>query len=380
MRAILVDDERLGLKQLQMMLESVEGVEIIGAYQDPVMSYRAVKELLPDVVFLDIQMPEIDGLEAGMRIQEAVPGVEIVFVTAHDQYAVQAFEMNALDYIMKPLQKHRLENTVARIRKRMEAGSSEESASGLPRLCFMNNIRVQWPGKSPEILKWRTAKAKELFAYLFHYRGRTISKEALMELLWPDTELPKSMQLLYTTVYQIRRSLKQYGIGGVSIDTVNFTDGYMLDLGMVPNDIDEWEEELKKLKPPNESNVKEHEHVLSMYEGDYLGDSDYLWAEQERERLRRQWMDGALALSEYYIRMGLTHDAIRIHHHIQRIDPVYEDSYFAVMKLYASLHNRAAVKEQYELLVWKLEQELDAAPSKQIEEWYRNWLKEATER
>ncbi len=133
MRVILVDDERLALQQLRKTLEcDVGGIQVIGMFSDPVRVVEDIKKLQPDAVFLDIHMPEITGLKLGKQLQTLVPGIEIVFVTAYDRYAVQAFEMYALDYVMKPIQSNRLQKTVQRLREKIGTGKENKQESESP--------------------------------------------------------------------------------------------------------------------------------------------------------------------------------------------------------------------------------------------------------
>ncbi|UUZ90115.1 response regulator [Paenibacillus sp. P25] len=120
MKVMLVDDERLALMQLDKMLKEF-GVDVLGSFMNPVEAVAEAGILQPDVVFLDIHMPELYGMEAAEAIQECCPSAEIVFITAYDEYAVKAFELNALDYLLKPLQRDRLERTIQRWRMRHTA-------------------------------------------------------------------------------------------------------------------------------------------------------------------------------------------------------------------------------------------------------------------
>lgn len=109
MRAILIDDEQLPLMYLKKVLENkIDGVEVVGVYQDPIQAYENIKTDSPDVIFIDIHMPEMNGLEMAERIQGAFQNIEIVFVTGDDRHALEAFDLYAFDYIMKPLQIERL--------------------------------------------------------------------------------------------------------------------------------------------------------------------------------------------------------------------------------------------------------------------------------
>ncbi|MFC0329004.1 LytR/AlgR family response regulator transcription factor [Paenibacillus sepulcri] len=130
---MLIDDERLALKQLKRMLEEVVGgVEIIEMTSNPVQALERSEELQPDVVFLDIHMPGMNGLKLGEKLQQAVPHVEIVFVTAYDQYAVKAFDICALDYILKPVHPIRLQQTVERVRQKIMLVREIDGLSPIP--------------------------------------------------------------------------------------------------------------------------------------------------------------------------------------------------------------------------------------------------------
>jgi len=112
LRALIVDDERLARKDLTNMLNELSIVEPIGEAEDVPSALKAIQELNPDVVFLDIQMPG----QTGFDLVEQVDFLgKIIFVTAYDEYALRAFEINALDYLMKPVNKDRLQKSLERI-------------------------------------------------------------------------------------------------------------------------------------------------------------------------------------------------------------------------------------------------------------------------
>ncbi len=375
MRAMLIDDEHLPLMHLKKMLErDIGGVEVIGTYSDPLEAVEIAQVQKPDVVFLDINMPEISGLEIGEQLQACVPGAEIVFVTGYDRYAVDAFELCALDYVMKPVQLERLQKTMERLKGKIAAEPEKAQENERPVVisCF-NQIKLELPDKEPHIIKWRTAKSLELFAYLLHNRNRVVDKESLIELLWPDCDITKGVTQLYTTIYLIRQTLKRNGLGDVSISKGNLEAGYKLTTGSAKVDTEEWEAHLKQLSVPTRQTIDEHEQVLDMYKGDYLGNYDFLWAEHERERLRRLYLGHAENVSAFYMEEGNLEAAIHVNQRMQQLYPLEEASYFSLMKLYDALGNRAAVEEQFWLLSLRWEQELDAQVNPDIAFWYDHW-------
>ncbi len=115
MRALIVDDEELARERLRALLADLPDVEAVGEARDGEDALHAVAALRPDAVFLDIQMPGADGLEVVRSM--AAPRPKIVFCTGHDQYAIDAFELNAVDYLLKPVSRPRLARTVERLRR-----------------------------------------------------------------------------------------------------------------------------------------------------------------------------------------------------------------------------------------------------------------------
>ena len=112
MKAIIVDDERLARQELKNMLAEHKDIEVIAECANANEAKEKINQLKPDVVFLDIQMPGKNGLELA---QELNPLPELIFITAHDEYALRAFEVNALDYLLKPIQPQRLAETLKKL-------------------------------------------------------------------------------------------------------------------------------------------------------------------------------------------------------------------------------------------------------------------------
>jgi DNA-binding LytR/AlgR family response regulator len=129
LRVILIDDEKPALEELKFILEQIRDVEVIGAYNDPVIGLEQVNKMHPDVVFLDIAMPEMDGFTVAQEIVKIDASIHIVFATAFDEYAIKAFEVNAVDYILKPFFEKRLEQTIDRIQNRKKDQSSKVETS-----------------------------------------------------------------------------------------------------------------------------------------------------------------------------------------------------------------------------------------------------------
>jgi two-component system response regulator LytT len=116
--AVVADDERLAREELCFLLTTMEGVEVVAEAADGVQALEEIGRLTPDVAFLDVQMPGLTGFEVARRLLETGTDLSVVFVTAFDHRAIEAFEVNAVDYVLKPVEPGRLEQAVKRVRKR----------------------------------------------------------------------------------------------------------------------------------------------------------------------------------------------------------------------------------------------------------------------
>src|SRR3981081_1149454 len=119
LRAVLVDDEQLARDELGYLLGQVGGVEVIGQAGNGLEAVTAIERLQPDVVSLDGQMPGLTGFEVARRLVDGKGDAHIIFVTAYDQHAIEAFEVNAVDYLLKPVEQGRLAVAVERARRRV---------------------------------------------------------------------------------------------------------------------------------------------------------------------------------------------------------------------------------------------------------------------
>jgi DNA-binding LytR/AlgR family response regulator len=136
LRVVLVDDEQLSLDELSFILGKNVEIEIIGKYLDALVALEFIKKTKPEIVFLDIHMPEIDGVTLAEEICKMDFPVSIIFATVFDEYAIKAFEMNAIDYVLKPFSEKRLEITMKKINERY---SSNKNVS----YCSNNNIILE---------------------------------------------------------------------------------------------------------------------------------------------------------------------------------------------------------------------------------------------
>ncbi len=144
LRTIIVEDEELARHLMKSFLNDIEGIELIAECENGFEGVKMINELKPDLVFLDIQMPKITGFEM-LELLEHKP--QIIFATAYDQYALKAFEYNAVDYLLKPYSRDRLEEAVAKVIARIQKEGKEsdviEKLGEFPREEYLDRIVVK---------------------------------------------------------------------------------------------------------------------------------------------------------------------------------------------------------------------------------------------
>ncbi|MED4583008.1 response regulator [Brevibacillus choshinensis] len=370
MKVVLIDDERLALNYLEKMLQGNEELEIVKMYSDPIQAIEEIQQIKPEMVFLDVEMPVMTGIEAAEQILTLLPDVHIVFVTAYEGYAIKAFELNALDYVLKPARRERLQKTLMRIQKEKAEMVKESSPVPYRKICCFRSLHLESSERGTETFRWRTTKAQELFAYLIHRRGQPVRKDVLLDLFWTDVEWKKGYAHLYTTVYQIRKTLDKLG---VELKLTNCEDGYLLEMNDVSLDVEDWEKRLRQAPPITKETIQEHLNLVDLYRGDYLAEYDYLWAESERQRLRADWYHHAAQVAKFLVETNELAKAMAVYLRMQQIAPHQEELFFYMMKLYDAVGDREAVEGQYVRLTQMLREEVETTPQEVVQNWYKQW-------
>jgi two-component system, LytTR family, response regulator len=147
MKAIIIEDEEPARDLLRKYLEPFNDIEVIGEYIDGFEGAKAINQLKPDLVFLDIQLPRLTGIEV-LELLDHAP--MIIFTTAYDEFAIKAFEKNAVDYLMKPFSKDRFAQAIERVKSRIASKQPQEQniqnlAENLATDTFLNRIVVRTP-------------------------------------------------------------------------------------------------------------------------------------------------------------------------------------------------------------------------------------------
>lgn len=357
LKAILVDDEVLAIELLEAMLKEIGGIEIIGKYANPLEGLGSLELLQPDILFLDIEMKEMNGIKVAEKIEALAFQVDIVFVTAYDEYALDAFNVQAVDYILKPINKSRLEKTVRRIGQRRKQPNPPSNLGPLLHASFLGGFRVDHQN---EPIKWRTKKVKEFCAYLIH-QGKPVHREKIMEELWPNRTVDKASAMLHTTVYHLRKELKSHGLH----DSVKYVDERYSLSSEFNSDV----QNLQKIL--NQTHVKSEDvkKLIDLYKNHYLAEEYYDWALEEREQLQKkvtQFIEKFIAMSNIETKTdSIFKDAIE---KLIEIDPWEERYTIQLVQYYIQQgSNRVAtqVYNNYKTILWH---QLGIKPQKKLEE------------
>jgi two-component SAPR family response regulator len=347
-------------------------IEVAGTYSNPTEAIEMAQREPIQLAFLDIEMPEMNGFELAEQLLAIQPHLHIVFVTAYKDHAIKAFEMNVLDYLLKPVHTQRLTRTLQRITNTYENPVNQVSRGPMMLCCFQSLHYVDTYNKV-QSFTWKTLKAPELFAYLILHRDRTVSKQILIDLLWPEYDTTRAMTQLHTAIYQIRKVLKM-----VELDLIikYENEGYRLVWGHMMLDVEEWENKVRHAQAVTPQNLDKHVEIMGLYTGDLLEEHRYLWAEPRREQIRMIWLNHAKEMAACYISIGKYSDAIVLYQKICYKFPDMEEGYWGLMKIHSLLNHRNEVKKQYQLVTHKFKEEFDLTLSKDLTDWYNKWSKE----
>lgn len=270
--AIIIDDEYYSIEGLKIELELFGGVDVIATYESCITALNDIESLKPDIAFLDIEMPEMNGLVMFNKILDKSPATKIVFVTAYTDFAVEAFELNAADYLIKPVQTERLKKTLSRL---SIALSNKPYGPSVFFECF-GRLSILLDGKNTAI-HWRTKKALELLCFLICNSGRFIAKEKIGDLLWPDASPEKIKSNFHLTYYHLKKTFED----------LNIPVPFESKRGSIRLNVDQFELEtvifeynLSQLEIINPSNILLAEETLAMYRGHIFEEHYFSWSSE----------------------------------------------------------------------------------------------------
>ncbi|MET3576614.1 BTAD domain-containing putative transcriptional regulator [Bhargavaea ullalensis] len=361
-RAVLIDDEKLALTTLSRKLSETGKIEIINTYTDPAKLLGNLERDAAEAAFVDIEMGPVSGLDLAEEILHRVPDMQIVFVTGHSEYAVRAFELDSIDYILKPVTTGRLNKTVARLKGKVaDARESARPAPAPNPLCIttLGEFRAFYGGRP---LAFKTAKVKELLAFLIVQRNIPVHRDVLIDSLWPEQQYKKAKIHLHTCLSHLRKTLEQAGHPGA----ISFSgQSYTLTPGPLELDLD-----LIRAASAEDTGIRSMEKAVGAYKGRLFEQEAYPWATKQAEDIHRQVIVLLDRLIDFYQEEDLERALEYLH--LQQIhDPYLDRSIRNRMLVLVQQGNRMEALRLYEQHVRLLDEELGIDPDARLTELYR---------
>ena len=344
-RAILVDDEMLALQHMKKKLGELGTAEVIDTFSNAESFLNVMEQLDFQVAFLDIEMPGLDGLDLAKIIKEWNKDIYIVFVTANRDYAIQAFELQSIDYLLKPILKYRLEKTIIRIQEQLQM-TEKHSVSIKPVsptikvVCF--NEFVVYHQDEP--VKWKTAKSKELFAFLISNLHTYVNRDTIIDQLWPEHDYKKAKIQLHTSMSHLRKTLDSVGLEKV----INFSNqSYALELDTLQCDAIDFEKIIHLHPEVNHENIQDFENIVLQYSGSYMEKNSYEWATIKAQSIRQKLFQLLQKMIAYYV---VCEDSDKNQHYLHMLlkhNPYSEHTLQQLMLHYVKVGDRSAAVQAY---------------------------------
>ena len=228
LKTLIVDDEPLAVERMQVICAKIPTIQVVGTASDGAQALRLVDALKPDLILLDMTMPEVDGISVAKSLAKQTERPAVVFVTAHDNYAVEAFDPDAVDYVLKPVKPERLERAVSRAAVLRGEGSTLESA-------WLDEL---WIPHRSELIRIATSEVDRIDAERDYVRLHVGSDDAARTYLLLQTIAGLEKRLDPAKFIRIHRStiLRKDRITGLRHDglgvwSVELDDGETLRIG-----------------------------------------------------------------------------------------------------------------------------------------------------
>ncbi|MFF2912097.1 response regulator [Paenibacillus sp. NPDC057934] len=383
MKVILVDDEPTMHLILRKMLVKLPGVQVAGAFTDT----RAATSFLQDntdvgLAFVDLSMPGESGMKFAARMEAAASPVQVVFVTSHKEFALEAYELSVVDYLVKPVSQERLERTVNRVLANQRSIQSPAqltpaASAAVARRNILTALGDVSVSNEAGRVKWTSRKCAELFAYLLLYRGKRIPRSRLVKDIFGGMHQTNAESYLNTTVYQLRKSLEPLGMRE-SVRSEN--DGYALELKDAVIDYVEFENQVKALQSMDSENVERALSIERTYTGDLFGDKAYVWAIHETERYAEMYTAFVKQLARVLITAGDTAAASKLLLKLNERNPLDEAVVGELMTIRQMTGDKKGLNALYTDYVRLLSRELGIRPSQELIHLYDSLISQLADR
>lgn len=362
-KVIVVDDEWYNLEEISDLINETGYMEVTRKYQNPIKALEEVDDILPEVAFIDISMPQLDGLALAEKLLEKKPQLVIAFITSWNQFAVQAFDLNAIDYIMKPIKLERFNKMTLKIQK--EVLSRREKKTKELRIKCFERLEASIGGVP---VKWERSKAEELFAYLLINHDNYVCKNAIIEQLWSEYEPKKALQLLQTSVCRIRSVFATLSDKVV----LNYSGNrYCLMVSDAICDLFEVEQVFSIFNIEDLSTYYLVNKAVNIYGKGFLSQQGYLWSMEKDEEIRRKFIFILNGIIEHYQDEGNHNELINYMKMLATLTPYDDALNYRLILILKQSGNENEAYQHYQWLRHVLKMEYDVPPTEMIERLFR---------
>ncbi|MFD1927805.1 response regulator [Sporosarcina siberiensis] len=346
-RAILVDDEPLAINHMEKKLTELGTVEVVKTFSNASSVLKEMKHLDFRVAFLDIEMPGLNGLDLAELIQDWDSTIIIVFVTAYREYAIDAFELHSIDYLMKPILSERLKKTITRIQEKIQlneiqVSSTTNTAPSIRIVCF--DEFIMYHNDIP--VKWKTSKAKELFAFFIAHHNEYVNRDTIIDLIWPENDYQKAKTQLHTSMSYLRSTLNSLGYPNV----IEFLDqNYILKLPNLQCDSIDFIRMINDSPTVHKGNIQDFEQIVEGYHGNFMERNGYEWALLQAQSILQKLVQLLQKMITYYSESNNLDKKQRYLVILLQYNPYSENVLQQLMHHYVQIGNRGdAVKAYHE--------------------------------
>jgi two-component system LytT family response regulator len=368
-KAAIVDDETFTLQVNKKLIERSGQINIIYSSEKPTEAWTRIIELQPDVLFVDIEMPGMTGFELIEKISDHLPYLEVVFVTSYNEYAVRAFEVNAMDYLLKPLVKSHVERVINRLQfsqqtKKIQVVEQTTPAS----LQLFGNFKLIPEGKDTEV-KWKHSKAEELFIFFLFQVDQRSTKEMIIDHLWPEMLKDQALVNLNSTIYRIKKIFTE----AQTKIAIHLENGqYRLDLQATTSDLTLLEELLKG-NPDELTSIQIRDclsQLKTIYQGPLLQVKNYTWLSATREYFHHKVMMKYKQCIRNLLMRSEFEEVEKWISQLLLIEPIDEELHGFLLEAYYVGNQYTAFLTHYAKFAKLLHDEFGIKPNERYQAWH----------
>lgn len=349
--AIIVDNDILSINNLSNMLIKSDIVELRGKFTSTKEALFNIEKIDVDIIFFGIEMCEMGKMDFAIKVNKINKNIKIIFVTKFNQYAVDAFGISVVNYIAKPViaRKEKLYKTLKKISAKDKNYSNKKWDIKVN--CF-GKFAVE--GKDGVLAKWRTKKSEEFFAFLIDHRGKAISRDRIMYILWEKFDASKAAVNLHTTVYNVKKALLNVGAKDILVCSEGF---YRIDESRINCDVWNLIDNINKTKVENLSNESFDKMLSTLYAG-YFRENYFNWSENKAKYFEGLFLKLVAARLKHFKEKHQISKAMELLKKALIVDRLSEDFNIELIELLKKSGQEVEAKKHYNSYKRKVEKEL----------------------